>query len=302
MSTEKKSRPWYIQYVLGGLSGMTATCVVQPVDLIKTRMQLSGEMGKAPAYKSSFHAFSVIARTEGVRNLYKGLSAGLLRQATYGTTRLGTYNSFTRALTTNDENGKPKPISFGMKLLAGSAAGGIGAVIGTPAEISLIRMTSDGRLPPDQRRGYKNVFDALLRISREEGFFTMWRGCGPTVGRAIVLNAAQLGTYDQAKQMLIQSGYFGNNMTTHFVASLASGFISTAVSIPIDMAKTRIQTMKHGEYKNAIDCIVKTARSEGVLSLWKGFTPYFLRLGPHTIITFVVLEQMNKAYNKAYKY
>lgn len=56
---------------------------MQPVDLVKTRMQLSGEMGKAPAYKNSFHAFSSIAQTEGVRNLYKGLSAGLLRQATY---------------------------------------------------------------------------------------------------------------------------------------------------------------------------------------------------------------------------
>jgi hypothetical protein len=46
-------------------------------------MQLSGEMGKAPAYRSSFHALTSIAQTEGVRNLYKGLSAGLLRQATY---------------------------------------------------------------------------------------------------------------------------------------------------------------------------------------------------------------------------
>lgn len=47
---------------------------------------------------------------------------------------------------------------------------------------------------------------SLMTANFCTGFFTMWRGCGPTVGRAIVLNAAQLGTYDQAKQMLIQSG------------------------------------------------------------------------------------------------
>lgn len=63
------------------------------------------------------------------------------------------------------------------KLVAGMMAGGFGAVIGTPAEVALIRMTSDGRLPPEQRRGYKNVFDALLRICREEGVLAMWRGC-----------------------------------------------------------------------------------------------------------------------------
>ena len=61
------------------------------------------------------------------------------------------------------------------KMLMGIIAGGTGAVVGTPAEISLIRMTADGRLPPESRRGYKNVFDALFRITREEGIATLWR-------------------------------------------------------------------------------------------------------------------------------
>jgi len=291
---EPKRKEWWKPYVLGGTAGMTATCVVQPIDLIKTRMQLSGEGGKAPAYKSSSEAFISIYKIEGIRNLYKGLSAGLLRQATYGTTRLGTYNALVTSFSKKDDTGKVTPPSFGIKLAAGMTAGGIGAIVGTPAEIALVRMTSDGRLSPEKRRGYKNVFDALLRISREEGVTTMWRGCGPTVARAVVLNAAQLATYDQAKQMIKVP--LGDNFATHFTASLISGFISTAVSIPIDMAKTRIQTMKAGEYKNSLDCIAKTARAEGFLSLWKGFTPYFLRLGPHTVITFVVLEQLNKYF------
>jgi len=48
---------------------------------------------------------------------------------------------------------------------------------------------------------YKNVVDALIRIVREEGVFTLWRGAFPTIGRAMALNAAQLSTYDQAKQV-----------------------------------------------------------------------------------------------------
>ena len=54
-------------------------------------------------------------------------------------------------------------------------AGATGAFVGTPAEVSLIRMTADGRLPPDQRRGYTSVFNALARITREEGLLTLWR-------------------------------------------------------------------------------------------------------------------------------
>lgn len=41
--------------------------------------------------------------------------------------------------------------------------------LGTPAEVALIRMTADGRLPLNERRNYKSVFDALFRIYREEG-------------------------------------------------------------------------------------------------------------------------------------
>ena len=90
----------------------------------------------------------------------------------------------------------------------GMTSGGIGAIVGTPAEVSLIRMTSDGRLPPDQRRNYKHCFDALNRIVKEEGFITLWRGLMPTVLRAVVLNAAQLSTYSQAKESLLGTGKF----------------------------------------------------------------------------------------------
>lgn len=53
--------------------------------------------------------------------------------------------------------------SFPTKILIGMIAGGIGAFIGTPAEVALIRMTADGRLPPEKKRNYKNVFNALAR-------------------------------------------------------------------------------------------------------------------------------------------
>ena len=98
--------------------------------------------------------------------------------------------------------------------------------------------------------------------------------------------------------MLIKkTNWFKDDIFTHFTASLISGFFSTLVSIPIDITKTRLQNMKVingvSQYKGTIDCLMKTIKNEGVLSLWKGFTPYFLRLGPHTIITFIVLEKLN---------
>jgi solute carrier family 25 oxoglutarate transporter 11 len=296
-TSEPASMPKYVKFIFGGSSGMMATLFVQPLDLVKNRMQLSGEGGKAREHKTSLHAIRSILKNEGFIGIYTGLSAGLLRQATYTTTRLGVYTVLFEQFS---KDGKPP--NFAMKAGMGVAAGAIGSFIGTPAEISLIRMTADGRLPPAERRGYKNVFDALYRITTEEGVLTLWRGCGPTVVRAMVVNAAQLASYSQAKQLVLSTGYFKENILLHFIASMISGLVTTAASMPVDIAKTRIQNMKYidgkPEYRGALDVLGKVVRGEGFFSLWKGFTPYYARLGPHTVLTFIFLEQMNTYYAK----
>lgn len=296
-----------MKFVFGGSAGMLATCFVQPLDLVKTRMQVCVVSDRSKP--SSASVLLGVIRNEGFRTLYTGLSAGLLRQATYTTTRLGTYQ-FLFEKFSNKDGSTP---SFLMKAGLGMTAGATGAFVGTPAEISLIRMTSDGNLPADQRRNYKNVFDAIFRILKEEGLFTLWRGVIPTMGRAMVVNAAQLSSYSQAKQLILQTGYLkdGKNFQTftlyvkdgvfcHFLASMFSGLVTTIASMPVDIAKTRIQNMKiidgKPEYKGAIDVMLKVIKYEGVSALWKGFTPYYFRLGPHTVLTFIFLEQMNKWY------
>ena len=285
--------PNYARFVMGGSAGMLATTIVQPLDLVKTRMQLSGVGGGVKEHRTAMHALISIMRKEGPLALYNGLSAGLLRQASYTTTRLGIYTSLLDSYKGADGN-----VSFAQKVAFGMFAGGTGAFIGTPAELALIRMTSDGRLPKAEQRGYKNVFDALFRVIREEGVQTLWRGCMPTIVRAIFVNAAQLATYSQAKQFLLSTSYFSDNIGCHLTASMISGLATTWASLPPDIVKTRVQSMKIidgvPEYKGGIDALKKVIKNEGVLSLWKGFTPCYFRIGPHTVFTFIFLEQMQK--------
>ena len=67
----------------------------------------------------------------------------------------------------------------------------------------------------------------------------------------------------------------------------------------------RIQNMKvvdgKPEFKGAVDVIIQVCRNEGIFSLWKGFFPYYARLGPHTVLTFIFVEQMRNFY-KTYAY
>lgn len=286
--SNQKSVPNSIKFLFGGTAGMAATCFVQPLDLIKNRMQLSGTR------VSTISVISSILKNEGILALYSGLSAGLLRQGTYTTTRLGIYTWLSEIAS------KDSQPNFFMKALIGSTAGCVGAFVGTPAEVALIRMTADGRLPIAERRNYTNAFNALFRIAKEEGFLALWTGTVPTMGRAMVVNAAQLASYSQSKEMLLNTGYFVEGITLHFVSSMISGLITTAASMPVDIAKTRIQNMKivdgKPEFKGAIDVIIKVCRNEGIFSLWKGFFPYYARLGPHTVLTFIFLEQMFSFY------
>lgn len=293
MSSSSSSTPQSsaaVKFLFGGLSGMGATCIVQPLDLVKTRLQLGSS--------SSAAVIREILSTSGITGLYAGLSAGLLRQATYTTTRLGVYNTLEDAATRKYE----KAPTFALRVAMGMTAGGVGAIVGTPAEVALVRMMADGSLPAAERRGYRNVFDALIRVAREEGILALWRGAMPTVARAMVLNAAQLASYSQAKEVILKTGAMQEGVLLHLAASLCSGFVATCASMPVDITKTRIQNQKYvngvPEYKNALEVLVRVVKEEGVLRLWKGFTPYFLRLGPHTVFTFLILEQLNGLHKR----
>ena len=64
-------------------------------------------------------------------------------------------------------------------------AGGLGAIVGNPADIALIRMQAEKTMPEEQKRNYKSVSNAVTRIVKEEGIMTLWRGSTPTVARAM---------------------------------------------------------------------------------------------------------------------
>ena len=111
-----------------------------------------------------------------------------------------------KAIAAND--GKPLPLY--QKALCGLSAGAIGASVGTPADLALVRMQADATLPEAHRRHYKNAFHALARITKEEGVLALWKGAGPTVVRAMALNMGMLASYDQSIEFFRDSMSFGD--------------------------------------------------------------------------------------------
>lgn len=288
-------------FVIGGMSGISATCVIQPVDMIKVRIQIKAEELAKSGQKGSVSPFAMISeirKTSGIAGFYKGIDSAIARQVFYTTSRLGIYKSLFDYLKTPD--GK---VSSGKKVFCALTAGFLGALIGNPADLALIRMQADTALPVEQRRNYKNVFNAFSRIVSEEGLFALWRGCEPTVVRAMVLNLGMLAPYDEVKERLNQ--YYGTTDTTQtkLIASATAGLLSSFMSLPFDNIKTKLQKMKPDAtgklpYTGIIDCFGKTISREGVTGLWVGFPTYYFRIAPHVMITLLAQDALTAYFKK----
>ncbi|POS86619.1 hypothetical protein EPUL_000594, partial [Erysiphe pulchra] len=274
-----------LPFINGGIAGIVATTVIQPIDMVKVRLQLAGEGARTGPKASPLSVTRDIITNGKVMDLYTGLSAGILRQAVYTTARLGIFDTIMKNLTARSSL-QGKNIGFKERAGAGLTAGGLAAILGNPADLALIRMQADGMKPLNERKNYRSVISALRGIAKTEGIATFWAGGTPTVGRAMALNFGQLAFFSEAKQRLKDTRLSPNLQT--FGASAIAGFFASFFSLPFDFTKTRLQKqtrLSSGElpYKGMLDCFAKVAREEGVLRFYRGFGTYYARIAPHVM-------------------
>jgi len=218
-----------------------AACCTHPLDLTKVRMQTlrPKEGSKRP---STLTVMRYSITKDGLRSIYTGLSASLLRQMTYSLVRIGSYEEMKRRMTQNSSS------STGKLLLAASIAGGLGGIAGNPADILMVRMTSDSVRPPEKRYGYSNALSGLITLIREEGIRGLARGVGTNTTRAVLMNASQVGSYDYFKTLLLRhplpviNYQLRDNLLLHVIASCLAGTIATTICSPADVMKSRLMS------------------------------------------------------------
>ena len=84
-------------YIAGGSGAIFSSMCIQPIDLIKVRLQVASTTMEGKVSGLSI-AKSVI-KNEGVKGLFSGMSAAVMRQAVYGTAKIGLHDSFSQSLT-----------------------------------------------------------------------------------------------------------------------------------------------------------------------------------------------------------
>lgn len=291
-------------FIYGGMGSVAAEFGTFPIDLTKTRLQVQGQTCDGAKYKQlryrgMVHALIKISQEEGIQALYSGIRPAILRQASYGTIKIGCYHTFKRMLVENPEN-ETLPIN----IVCGIAAGVFASSLANPTDVLKVRMQAQGATLA-HANGMMNSF---ATIYQQEGTKGLWRGVVPTAQRAAVVAGVELPVYDYCKKQLIDRQYMGDSIGTHFVSSFIAGLTGAIASNPIDVVKTRLMNQQNLRehvlrqqgatsqhiYKNSLDCFIKTAKYEGVLALYKGFIPTWVRLGPWNMIFFMAYEQLKK--------
>lgn len=230
----------------------------------------------------------MIVKEEGFFALYKGLSASLLREATYSTIRLGMYEPFKEMLGATDKANTPLWKKFG----AGLCSGSLGAILANPYDLMKVRMQSN------EGKTKLSFVSEVRRILKTEGIKGLYRGTLPNVTRGAILTATKMATYDHTKHMILNSGLMKDDIKCFFVCSLVTGIMLTITTSPIDLIKTRImsQPLDQKFYDGMVDCAIKTVKKEGFTAFYKGFWPQWMRFGPFNVIQLIVWEELRKSW------
>lgn len=296
----------------GGLAGCAAVTVSNMPEVMKTRLQLQGELQKLDAnaprvYKNVLDVFAKTWRHEGVKGLQRGLMPAYGYQILLNGSRLGFYDPIRRTL--NRAIGRdPDVVLASTALLAGALTGCIGAGLGSPLFLVKARIQAySPALPVGAQHYYKNSFDALRTIVKTDGVRGLWRGVNAAFLRTAMGSSVQLPSYNLGKSYLTSWGWKDNSFATYFVASGISGLCVCAAMQPADTVLTRMYNqntvkdpitgrVKGALYTNPIDCLWKTFKAEGIAGWYKGTTAHLLRIWPHTVITLVANELIMTQY------
>lgn len=287
-----------------------AIVLVNPFDVVKTKFMIQGQLNQGAApYRGIADAFAQIARADGLRGLQAGLAPSCLWQFSNVSCRFGVYALAKKVTNVSEET---SPLKRWLKSLGlAGCSGACGAVVSNPFFIVKTRLQAasvDPALAVGEHREMRGVLGCLADIYRSDGISGYWRGVSSFTLRVVAASAAQLSTYDAAKDFFATKVGLDRAVTsTHVCASLVAGMAMALAMQPFDFACTRLvnshtaaervaATRVKGEvtFSGPLDVLRRTVATEGFFGIYKGLLPNYMRLAPYNILVFAFVERLRE--------
>ncbi|XP_039766039.1 mitochondrial coenzyme A transporter SLC25A42 [Ornithorhynchus anatinus] len=272
--------------ISGALAGALAKTAVAPLDRTKIIFQVSSKRFSA---KEAFRLIYFTYLNEGFFSLWRGNSATMVRVIPYAAIQFCAHEEYKQLLGRyfgfQGEALPPWP-----RLLAGALAGTTAASLTYPLDLVRARMA----VTPKEM--YGNIFHVFIRMSREEGLKTLYRGFAPTVLGVIPYAGLSFFTYESLKKFHREhSGRSQPYPFERMFFGACAGLIGQSASYPLDVVRRRMQTAGvTGHTYGTILCTLKEiVKEEGFIQgLYKGLSMNWVK-GPIAVgISFTTFDLM----------
>ncbi|XP_020295317.1 solute carrier family 25 member 35 isoform X2 [Pseudomyrmex gracilis] len=297
-----------VEFAIGALAAVGAGFFTNPVDVVKVRLQLQGELEARGTYKriykNTLHAGYLIAKHEGVIALQSGLVPALAFQVVLNGIRLGAYKSAQRYELIVNEQGNTDVLRT---VMVSGTAGCVGAALGSPLYLvkTQLQAQSAKSIAVGYQRDYAGSWDAYKSLWKEGGIAALYRGWNANLPRVFVGSATQLTTFGLVSDWLHSLDIFPDRpILLTFLAAAIGGSCVAITMQPFDVLATRLynqQTDAAGKgalYRGLGDALIKIFRTEGLTGLYKGTFPTWLRIAPHTVLCLVFYEKLDQLYDR----
>lgn len=333
----KRAPKTFITFLSGATSGCISTIVLQPLDVIKTRMQMSDAYNRSvhlqPALSlqpnaSVVETFRGIIRQDQVSGLWRGVVPSVLRNTIGVGVYFVTLNAITARLSAPDGS-----LSHFSTLAAGASARSLAVVLLCPLSIVKTRMET-----VEYSRKYTGVAHAIATIARQEGPRGLFSGLFPAILRDAPFSAMYMLIYLRTKESLGRAVGLQDNRSTimrsvpqspsassallqkselraekrktmavNFASGACGGGLATLLTQPQDVVKTRMQLSQRNadgspsRYSSVGGALRRLFNEEGFYAFFRGSSPRFLKRILGSAITWMVFEEASGFYCRLFK-
>ncbi|OAA75075.1 mitochondrial carrier protein RIM2 [Akanthomyces lecanii RCEF 1005] len=324
----------WVHFMAGGIGGMTAATLTAPLDVLKTRLQsdiyqaqlraaqtMQAQTARNPLSAAFYHLgdtlhiLRTVQRTEGTKALFKGLGPNLVGVVPARAINFYVYGNGKRILAERWNHGQEAPW---VHMLAAGVAGIATSTATNPIWMIKTRMQLDKNVAEraggaEVRRQYRNSYDCVRQILREEGVRGMYKGMSASY-LGVAESTLQWVLYEQFKAYLArreeQIERSGREKTTwdrsvewtgNFGAAGVAKFVAAILAYPHEVARTRLRQAPVADgqlkYTGLVQCFKLVWKEEGLMGLYGGLTPHLLRTVPSAAIMFAMYEGILRLCN-----
>mmetsp|Transcript_6637 Transcript_6637/g.18512 ORF Transcript_6637/g.18512 Transcript_6637/m.18512 type:complete len:298 (-) Transcript_6637:178-1071(-) len=273
----------------GAVAGAVSRTTTAPMDRLKVLLQAGGggQTGIAEGLRS-------IYQEGGWRAFWRGNGANVLKIAPETGMKFLCYDSLKQAICKDPE--EPHMVE---RLATGAMAGAISQASIYPLEIAKTRLAVS---PPGT---YHGIADCMTKLAAHGGMGSLYRGLHASLLGIMPYAGVDLAAYTWLKDRWLRDNpdsEDGPSVLTLLAYGAVSSTAGQLVAYPLQLVRTRLQAQGMPgvpHYNGTHDCFRKVVQSEGVIGLYRGLGPNFIKTLPAIAISYATFESTKKFLSKA---